>query len=92
MSDIRNLDINALGKAVQVAEGHRKAEAIAVNSPEDSQIYNGVIFSVAGSTDTTLNFVDGGSITFTPQVAVVYPFICYCTVLGTSAVGIGFTG
>ena len=85
MSDIRHLDLNALGQAIQVAEGYRAATALA----DGATVYNGLLFTTAGA--VTIAFVDGGNLTFTPATDIVYPFVCTMTTKGT-AVGIGFTG
>jgi hypothetical protein len=84
MSDIRHLDLNQLGQSLQTATGYRAAEALA-----DAGVYNGLLFTT--SNPVTITFIDGGAITFTPVVSVVYGFVCTMTTLGTAA-GIGFTG
>ena len=85
MSDIRHLDIDQLGKGIQVAEGYRAATALA----NGATVYNGLLFTTSAS--CTITFVDGGAVTFVPATDIVYPFVCTMTTIG-SAVGIGFTG
>ena len=88
MSDIRNLDIEAVDSSICVKDLYRNAEALSAGA--NAGEYLGFYVNAAGDTDWSFVPYDGkAAVTFDPQASTYYNFHCSSITTGTNGTGFG---